>query len=171
MKILDDLFENVWGDKDVVEIDNITDLTVPVCNFLPRGLTLLAPLPLTESARRFLVQITLMVISVAGFGRRAMWKEDAQAPPGHQLTFTVSGSSPCSPEVRPHAILVSRPHYIASPQRRLAEPLPRPALPRLAPALGHAHHAQIPPRAQRAAGASRRVVARASFSTASPNPG
>ena len=90
MKILDDLFENVWGDEDVVEIDNITDLTVPVCNFLPRGLTLLAPLPLTQSARRFLVQITLMVISVAGFGRRAMWKEDAQAPPGHQLTFTVS---------------------------------------------------------------------------------
>ena len=30
IRILYDLFDNVWGAKDNVEIDNITDLTVPV---------------------------------------------------------------------------------------------------------------------------------------------
>ena len=28
--VLDDVFQNVWGDRDVVEVANITDLTVPV---------------------------------------------------------------------------------------------------------------------------------------------
>ena len=89
VKILDDLFENVWGGKDLVEIDNITDLTVPVC--IHPSLDWFRVPILTELVRPILhAQITLMVISVAGFGRRAMWKEDAQAPPGHQLTFTVS---------------------------------------------------------------------------------
>ncbi|KAI0716468.1 cytochrome P450 [Earliella scabrosa] len=60
VRILHDLFDNVWGPKDTVDIDNITDLTVP---------------------------ITLLIIGVAGFGRRMSWKEDGIAPPGHQLTF------------------------------------------------------------------------------------
>ena len=33
--ILEDLFQNVWGDKDVIELDNIMDVTVQV------GLTVL----------------------------------------------------------------------------------------------------------------------------------
>lgn len=28
-----DLFNNVWGDKEAIEIDNITDLTVPVSSY------------------------------------------------------------------------------------------------------------------------------------------
>ncbi|KAI0720719.1 cytochrome P450 [Cerioporus squamosus] len=58
--IMQDLFDSVWGDKDVVEVSNATELTVP---------------------------ITLMVISVAGFGRRISWNEDAIAPAGHHMTF------------------------------------------------------------------------------------
>ncbi|TFK82080.1 cytochrome P450 [Polyporus arcularius HHB13444] len=58
--IMHDLFDNVWGNRDVVEVSNATELTVP---------------------------ITLMVISVAGFGRRISWNEDAIAPAGHQMTF------------------------------------------------------------------------------------
>ena len=30
VRILHDHFDNVWGPKDTVDIDNITDLTVPV---------------------------------------------------------------------------------------------------------------------------------------------
>ncbi|KAI9063783.1 cytochrome P450 [Trametes sanguinea] len=60
IRIMHDLFDNVWGDNDTVVIDNITDLTVP---------------------------ITLLVIGVAGFGRRITWNEDAVAPPGHEMTF------------------------------------------------------------------------------------
>ncbi|KAH9941606.1 cytochrome P450 [Epithele typhae] len=58
--IVDQLFATVWGDKETIDVANITDLTVP---------------------------ITLMVISVAGFGRRISWKEDTAAPPGHKMTF------------------------------------------------------------------------------------
>ncbi|KAI0739086.1 cytochrome P450 [Daedaleopsis nitida] len=60
VRIVHDLWDNVWGDKDTVDIDNITDLTVP---------------------------ITLLIIGVAGFGRRISWQEDAIAPAGHKMTF------------------------------------------------------------------------------------
>ena len=30
IRVMYDLFDNVWADKDTIEIDNITDLTVPV---------------------------------------------------------------------------------------------------------------------------------------------
>ncbi|KAH9899278.1 cytochrome P450 [Cubamyces lactineus] len=60
VRIMYDLFDNVWGSNDTVVIDNITDLTVP---------------------------ITLLVIGVAGFGRHITWTEDAIAPAGHQMTF------------------------------------------------------------------------------------
>ncbi|KAI0631064.1 cytochrome P450 [Trametes polyzona] len=60
LRILDDMFQNVWGDKDVVEIDHVMHLTVP---------------------------ITLLVIAAASFGRRVSWNEDSVAPAGHTLTF------------------------------------------------------------------------------------
>ncbi|KAI0760159.1 cytochrome P450 [Fomes fomentarius] len=63
VRIVYDLFDNVWGTQNMVEVDNITDLTVP---------------------------ITLLIISVAGFGRRLSWKEDAIAPAGHEMTFKAS---------------------------------------------------------------------------------
>ncbi|TBU26975.1 cytochrome P450 [Dichomitus squalens] len=58
--ILEDVFQNEWGDKEVVDVKHIMDLTVP---------------------------ITLLVIGVAGFGRRISWNEDKIAPPGHSMTF------------------------------------------------------------------------------------
>ncbi|KAH9941623.1 cytochrome P450 [Epithele typhae] len=58
--ILHDLFHNVWGDREVVELDNAMDITVG---------------------------ITLLVIGVAGFGRRISWNEDSIAPQGHSMTF------------------------------------------------------------------------------------
>ncbi|CDO70499.1 hypothetical protein BN946_scf184569.g42 [Trametes cinnabarina] len=70
IRILYDLFDNVWGDRDTILIDNITDITVP---------------------------ITLLVIGVAGFGRRITWNEDAVAPPGHKMTFKVP-YAPLSPD-------------------------------------------------------------------------
>ncbi|KAI0760164.1 cytochrome P450 [Fomes fomentarius] len=60
INILQDMFKNVWGDKDVVEVDHVMEVTVP---------------------------ITLLVIGVAGFGRRITWNEDSIAPPGHSMTF------------------------------------------------------------------------------------
>ncbi|OJT02991.1 Cytochrome P450 4A4 [Trametes pubescens] len=59
-RIVDEMFQDVWGDKDIVEIDHVMDLTVP---------------------------ITLMVIGVASFGRRMSWNEDSVAPAGHSFTF------------------------------------------------------------------------------------
>ncbi|KAH9855318.1 cytochrome P450 [Lenzites betulinus] len=60
VRIVRDLLENVWGARETVVVENATDLTVP---------------------------ITLLVIGVAGFGRRITWNEDAKAPAGHQVTF------------------------------------------------------------------------------------
>ncbi|KAI1788638.1 cytochrome P450 [Ganoderma leucocontextum] len=60
VRIVQDLFENVWGAEDSIDVANITELTVP---------------------------ITLLVIGVAGFGRRISWKDDAVAPDGHEMTF------------------------------------------------------------------------------------
>ena len=38
---------------------------------------------------RHAFQITLLVIGVAGFGRRISWIDDGIAPPGHSVTFKV----------------------------------------------------------------------------------
>ncbi|KAJ7108701.1 cytochrome P450 [Mycena epipterygia] len=45
--------------------------------------------PITIDAMKHLVQVTLLVISSAGFGRRASWQEDLSTapPPGHTMAF------------------------------------------------------------------------------------
>ncbi len=30
LRVVNDMFENVWGDKDVVELDHVLDITIPV---------------------------------------------------------------------------------------------------------------------------------------------
>jgi cytochrome P450 len=58
--IMNDLFDNVWGDRSEIIVDHFVDITVP---------------------------LALFVIGVAGFGRRMTWTSDLVVPPGHQMTF------------------------------------------------------------------------------------
>jgi len=60
IRIMFDLFDNVWGDKPEIVVDHCVDITLP---------------------------IALFVIGVAGFGRRVTWTSDLIVPPGHQMTF------------------------------------------------------------------------------------
>ncbi|KIP06369.1 hypothetical protein PHLGIDRAFT_515467 [Phlebiopsis gigantea 11061_1 CR5-6] len=60
VKIMTDLFDNVWGEKEKVVYDNALDMTLP---------------------------IALFVIAVAGFGRNVSWQSDLVAPSGHKLAF------------------------------------------------------------------------------------
>ncbi|KAI0819406.1 cytochrome P450 [Trametes gibbosa] len=60
LRVVEDMFQTAWEDKDVVEIDHVLDITVP---------------------------ITLLVIGAASFGRKMTWNEDSVAPAGHSLTF------------------------------------------------------------------------------------
>jgi len=60
IRIMFDLFDNVWGDSPEVVLDHCVDITLP---------------------------IALFVIGVAGFGRRVTWTSDLTIPPGHQMTF------------------------------------------------------------------------------------
>ncbi|KAF8587183.1 cytochrome P450 [Ramaria rubella] len=60
IRIVLDMFDN-WGvDNSEVVIDHIIDVTLP---------------------------LALLIIGVAGFGRRVSWAEDKQIPPGHQMSF------------------------------------------------------------------------------------
>ncbi|KAI0326146.1 cytochrome P450 [Cubamyces sp. BRFM 1775] len=60
INIVEDMFQNVWGDKDVVEVGHILDMTVG---------------------------ITQLVISIAAFGKRVSWNEESGARAGHTMTF------------------------------------------------------------------------------------
>jgi len=60
IRIMLDLFDNVWGDKPEIVVDHCVDVTLP---------------------------IALFVIGAAGFGRRVAWTSDVNVPPGHQMTF------------------------------------------------------------------------------------
>ncbi|ETW77984.1 cytochrome P450 monooxygenase 13 [Heterobasidion irregulare TC 32-1] len=60
IRIMIDMFDNVWHNAPEISTDHCIELTVP---------------------------IALFVIGVAGFGRRISWTDDMKLPPGHQLTF------------------------------------------------------------------------------------
>lgn len=61
VKIVNDLFANVWGSQSEVYVDNVVQsVTLPMA---------------------------LYVISIAGFGKRALWQADGNLPPGHKLSF------------------------------------------------------------------------------------
>ncbi|KAF9465029.1 cytochrome P450 [Collybia nuda] len=60
VKIMDDLFRNVWGNQAVITTDHCVEITLP---------------------------IALFVIGAAGFGRNISWQDDAILPIGHQITF------------------------------------------------------------------------------------
>ncbi|KAF8895566.1 cytochrome P450 [Infundibulicybe gibba] len=60
VKIMNGLFDNVWGKQEQVTTDNCVEITLP---------------------------IALFVIGAAGFGRSISWEEDSTIPPGHKLSF------------------------------------------------------------------------------------
>ncbi|KAF8895567.1 cytochrome P450 [Infundibulicybe gibba] len=60
VKIMNGLFDNVWGKQEQVTTDHCVEITLP---------------------------IALFVIGVAGFGRSISWEEDSAIPPGHKLSF------------------------------------------------------------------------------------
>jgi len=60
IRIIMDLFDNVWGDRSEIVVDHCVDVTLP---------------------------IALFIIGVAGFGRRVTWTSDIVVPPGHRMTF------------------------------------------------------------------------------------
>lgn len=60
VRIMMDLFGQVWCDKSEIVVDHCLDITLP---------------------------IALFVIGTAGFGRRVTWKSDIVPPPGHQMAF------------------------------------------------------------------------------------
>ncbi|KAN0113945.1 cytochrome P450, partial [Russula decolorans] len=63
IRIMMDLFDNVWGDKSEVVVDHCADLTLP---------------------------ISVAIVSwqpILGFGRRVTWTTNLIVPPGHRMTF------------------------------------------------------------------------------------
>ncbi|KZT33538.1 cytochrome P450 [Sistotremastrum suecicum HHB10207 ss-3] len=60
VNIINELFQNIWGDKQEIIVEHGAHLTIP---------------------------IALMVLSVAGFGNPMTWEADTTPPPGHKLTF------------------------------------------------------------------------------------
>ncbi|KAJ3484838.1 hypothetical protein NLI96_g5368 [Meripilus lineatus] len=58
--VINDLFENVWGNQDEIVVDHILEVLMPA---------------------------TLFIISAAEFGRRLSWNDEVLPPPGHQMTF------------------------------------------------------------------------------------
>ncbi|KAI0078339.1 614 534 cytochrome P450 [Panus rudis PR-1116 ss-1] len=60
VRVVQDLFDNIWGDQKEVVSENALDITMP---------------------------LALFIIGAAGFGRRLSWTDEAVPDPGHKLTF------------------------------------------------------------------------------------
>ncbi|KAJ3892405.1 cytochrome P450, partial [Lentinula edodes] len=60
VRIILDLFDNVWGSQESIVIDHALSITLP---------------------------IALFVLGAAAFGRRISWKDDEGIPPNHQMSF------------------------------------------------------------------------------------
>lgn len=79
---MSELFDDVWEGRDEVVVDDVNhDLTLYVgyhrCLYIV--VLLMGRKP----------QITLFVISTAGFGQRISWRDDIPRPAGYQMTFKV----------------------------------------------------------------------------------
>ncbi|KAH6912980.1 614/534 cytochrome P450 [Coprinopsis sp. MPI-PUGE-AT-0042] len=60
VRVIADLFDEVWQDQNEIEVDHCLELTLP---------------------------IALYILGAAVFGNKVTWKEDSFKPPGHHLTF------------------------------------------------------------------------------------
>ena len=91
------LFNDLWVNQDVISVDHVVDITLPVGCLIDRS---------SYSFLSDALQIALFVIGAAGmtftplfsfweitdpflgFGRSVSWKEDGSIiPPGHKMTF------------------------------------------------------------------------------------
>ncbi|KAN0127112.1 cytochrome P450 [Lactarius tabidus] len=72
IRIMFDLFDNVWGDKPEIVCDHCVDITLPV------GQVSILP--------HIFSQLSLSDCSFC-FGRRVTWTSDLTVPAGHQMTF------------------------------------------------------------------------------------
>ncbi|KAK7687284.1 hypothetical protein QCA50_009789 [Cerrena zonata] len=60
IRVMEDLFQTVWGDRKEIMYDDALYMTVPA---------------------------TLLVIGAAGFGRCIRWNDELVLPAGHKMTF------------------------------------------------------------------------------------
>ncbi|KAF9469453.1 cytochrome P450 [Collybia nuda] len=60
VKIMGDMFQNVWGSQAVITTEHCADL---------------------------MLLVALFVIGIAGFGHKVSWEDDTDIPFGHQMTF------------------------------------------------------------------------------------
>ncbi len=94
---------------------------------------------LTILVFRVRAQITLLIISVAGFGRRLSWKEDAIAPAGHEMTFKASRRK-VGHYARVHALIEV---HTGSAESGVAESLLAAHLSEVGLAVGHSAYASV----------------------------
>lgn len=83
-----------WGDKEEISFNHVLDITLPVCFFL------LSTLSRSTSMLKLHHQVTLLVISAAGFGQRIPWRDDneaeSQVPAGHTMSYKEAIKSVCT---------------------------------------------------------------------------
>ncbi|KAJ3484828.1 hypothetical protein NLI96_g5371 [Meripilus lineatus] len=60
IRVINDLFDNVWGNQDEITVDHILEVFMPA---------------------------TLFILSAAAFGRHIAWNDEVLPPSGHQMTF------------------------------------------------------------------------------------
>ena len=90
------LFNDLWANQDVISVDHIMDITLPVCCsidfrvavFLIRGST---DCTFRYWSRRYDIPLLFSFVKITdpflGFGRSISWKEDGKIPPGHTMTY------------------------------------------------------------------------------------
>ncbi|KAK0188439.1 cytochrome P450 [Armillaria mellea] len=68
MKIMQELFHNVWRDEETSTSENVLDITLAISQF---------------------------IIGIAGFGRNIAWQKESSIPEGHNMTFRDALSDTC----------------------------------------------------------------------------
>lgn len=93
-RIMTDLFDNVWGDRSEIVVDNFLDISLQV-----RYTWLILYPPFSNLSTRshssssapqvnyIPFQPLCSLTSTLEFGRRVTWTSDLIVPPGHQMTF------------------------------------------------------------------------------------
>ena len=90
---MNDLFDNVWGDRSEIIVDHCVDITLPV-RFVRLGLypfpNISTRLPSSSSVSQVVYppyHLLNLMTSMPGFGRRVTWTSDIVVPPGYEMTF------------------------------------------------------------------------------------